>query len=103
MAAPLLGCCGLRIAGSRSSAQKGVGVEAQLLSCDGTVPLNKVREKADKNGKVDNSGIKSATQSVLTSANSAERVPVPSKPVDRSQVTIGIDRAELIKRCGEPS
>src|SRR5258705_3299670 len=59
----------------------------------------------DKAGTTRRTGSTAASSTVITLSNpskpSAKPVPA-SKPIDPSQVTEGLDRAELIKRFGEP-
>jgi hypothetical protein len=78
--------------------------------------LNETLDKAGGPGTAEGNGSTPAPKAVTTgyerSRPSAKPVPaskpVPSKPVpiskpiDPSQVTVGLDRAELIQRFGEP-
>jgi hypothetical protein len=73
--------------------------------------LNETLDKAGGPGTAEGNGSTPAPKAVTTgyerSRPSAKPVPaskpVPiSKPIDPSQVTVGLDRAELIERFGEP-
>ena len=81
-------------AGGLKDTGKSIGVVFRGLS-----------ETVDKAGPAKKSGNTPTKNSVTTrSGQSKQSVkPVPaSPPIDPSQVTVGLDRAELIKRFGEP-
>ena len=59
----------------------------------------------DKAGTTRRTGSTAASGTVITVSNPSKPSAKPvsaSKPIDPSQVTEGLDRAELIKRFGEP-
>lgn len=71
--------------------------------------LNKLLEKANPaNSSTQSTAtvLAPASQTIPLPAGAASRPadPIPSiKPIDPAQVTVGLERADLLERCGEPS
>jgi hypothetical protein len=89
-----LGTAGASAAGTRIEGA-GAGVAGVFGAL--TQTLQKAGDKAVS------SAITPAPEPPVVQSKPVDVKPVETKPIDPAQVSVGLDRAEMIKRCGDPA